>query len=77
MGGPAIAALVQHTAGITCCLPASPCTLVCGAMLRARLMLEGLTCAQLKAGNTIFVRYASRVFFSDLATEAIKVEDLK
>lgn len=40
-------------------------------------MLEGLTCAQLKAGNTIFVRYASRVFFSDLATEAIKVEDLK
>jgi hypothetical protein len=32
---------------------------------------------QLKAGHTVFVRYASRVFFSDLATEAIKVEDLK
>jgi len=30
----------------------------------------------LKAGHTIFVRYASRVFFSDLATEAIKVDDL-
>eukprot|EP00967_Tisochrysis_lutea_P116694 scaffold188130_cov18-Tisochrysis_lutea.AAC.1 len=34
-------------------------------------------CMQLKAGHTIFVRYASRVFFSDLATEAIKVDDLK
>lgn len=31
---------------------------------------------QLKAGHTIFVRYASRCYFSDLATEAIKVEDL-
>ena len=36
-----------------------------------------VTCVQLKAGHTIFIRYASRVFFSDLATEAIKVEDLK
>jgi len=34
-------------------------------------------CVQLKAGHTIFVRYAARVFFSDLATEAIKVDDLK
>lgn len=32
---------------------------------------------QLKVGNTIFVRYATRCYFSDLSTEAIKVEDLK
>lgn len=32
---------------------------------------------QLKVGNTVFIRYATRCFFSDLATEAIKVEDLK
>ena len=30
---------------------------------------------QLKAGSTIFIRYAQRCFFSDLATEAIKCED--
>jgi len=36
----------------------------------------GLDFGQLKMGNTIFVRYATRCFFSDLATEAIKVEDL-
>jgi hypothetical protein len=30
----------------------------------------------LKSGHTVFIRYASRVFFSDLATEALKVEDL-
>ncbi len=32
---------------------------------------------QLVVGNTVFVRYAARCYFSDLATEAIKVEDLK
>lgn len=32
--------------------------------------------SQLRVGHTVFVRYATRCFFSDLATEAIKVEDL-
>jgi hypothetical protein len=32
---------------------------------------------QLRVGHTVFIRYASRCFFSDLSTEAIKVEDLK
>ncbi|MEW5298096.1 MAG: hypothetical protein WDW36_001254 [Sanguina aurantia] len=31
---------------------------------------------QLQSGATLFIRYASRVFFSDLSTEAIRVEDL-
>ncbi|KAG2489446.1 hypothetical protein HYH03_012082 [Edaphochlamys debaryana] len=31
---------------------------------------------QLRTGHTVFVRYAMRCFFSDLATEAIKVEEL-
>lgn len=35
-----------------------------------------LDLGMLKNGHTVFIRYATRVFFSDLATEAIKVEDL-
>ena len=35
-----------------------------------------LDLGMLRNGHTLFVRYASRCFFSDLATEAIKVEDL-
>ncbi|GAX78531.1 hypothetical protein CEUSTIGMA_g5971.t1 [Chlamydomonas eustigma] len=31
---------------------------------------------ELQTGCTIFIRYAQRCFFSDLATEAIKVEDM-
>lgn len=31
---------------------------------------------KLRMGSTIFVRYAHRCYFSDLATEAIKIEDL-
>mmetsp|Transcript_6367 Transcript_6367/g.14131 ORF Transcript_6367/g.14131 Transcript_6367/m.14131 type:complete len:224 (+) Transcript_6367:65-736(+) len=32
--------------------------------------------SDLQAGSTLFIRYAQRCFFSDLATEAIKVEDM-
>lgn len=32
--------------------------------------------SKLRCGNTLFIRYAHRCFFSDLSSEAIKVEDL-
>ncbi|EFJ41204.1 hypothetical protein VOLCADRAFT_98871 [Volvox carteri f. nagariensis] len=35
-----------------------------------------LNMEDLRVGHTVFVRYAMRCFFSDLATEAIKVEEL-
>ncbi|GIL63911.1 hypothetical protein Vafri_17919 [Volvox africanus] len=35
-----------------------------------------LNMEDLRVGHTVFIRYAMRCFFSDLATEAIKVEDL-
>lgn len=37
---------------------------------------EGFDFTQLAAGHTLFIRYAHRCFFSDLATEAIRVDDL-
>ncbi|KAI8467224.1 MAG: hypothetical protein J3K34DRAFT_431261 [Monoraphidium minutum] len=36
----------------------------------------GMDFRQLRAGRTLFVRYACKCFFSDLATQVLKVEDL-
>lgn len=33
----------------------------------------GLDFSQLRAGHTLFIRYAQRIHFADLSTEAIKV----
>lgn len=35
-----------------------------------------LNMADLKTGHTVFVRYAHRCYFSDLSTEALKIENL-